>query len=169
MLTYHPIFDSNHCLFRILYLLRSLESTAHEIDKIRLFDYYLCAPYSLKLFRTNSKEVKKKRDSILKNLSRYDEIDNSKALFFDARTIQTTVLNYLAAKNIISSMQYSKGFIVLNTDEYLQIVDSAINNHKSIILSVMNLIEEELQVIPVMGVDGLKHRSNLMEYRYDVL
>jgi len=167
MLTYHPIFDSNHCLFRIFFLLQRLEGVPLEIDKVRLFDFYLCAPHSLKILRTNSNELRSKKKNILNSLSRYDEIDNPKTLFFDAESIQFTVLNYLAAKNIVSVDQYKKGYVVINSDNYSETIVS--NEKKSILPKVIALIEDELQNIPLLGNDGLKHRSNLMEYRYDLL
>ncbi len=169
MLTYHPIFDSNHCLFRVLYILNELDEVPHEIDKIRLFDFYISAPGALKLFRANSKQVTSQKKSILKSLSKYDGIDNSKSLFFDARTIQVTVLNHLAAKNIILTEHYEKGLVMLNKIEFKSVISDILSNQNSITDSVVSLIVDELQYIHVLGHNGLKHRSNLMEYRYDVL
>lgn len=168
MLTYHPIYDSSHCLFRMLHLLGNLEKSPQEVDKIRLFDFYLCVPHSLKLLRSNSIEMQRMKNLILKNFSSYDEVDNSKALFFDVKEIQSSVLNHLAAKDIISTEKYRKNFILTNDAKFKSIEDSVKLSKKSILPDVMSLIATELQHIPVLGPDGLKHRSKLIEYRYDV-
>ncbi|MDO8289209.1 MAG: hypothetical protein Q7T44_08330 [Parvibaculum sp.] len=150
-------------------MLGRLNKIPHEVDKIRLFDFYLSAPYAIKLFRTNSRKMLSERNSILNKLSRYDEIDNSKFLFYEAKILQITVLSYLSAKNIISTEEYKNNRVVINLSNSNPIIDDIKDKQKSIPMDVMNLIENELQDMPLLGNDGLKDRSNLLEYRYDAL
>ena len=48
MLVYHPIYDSYHCIFRILCILHDIQQVDIEVDLIRILDFYVLFPSRLK-------------------------------------------------------------------------------------------------------------------------
>ena len=44
MLVYHHAFDIYHCAYRVLQILEHMKSNDVEIDRIRIWDFYLTFP-----------------------------------------------------------------------------------------------------------------------------
>lgn len=44
MLVYHPAFDIYNCVFRMLQLMTSMKQNEVELDKLRIWDFYLTFP-----------------------------------------------------------------------------------------------------------------------------
>jgi len=44
MLIYHPAFDLYNCAFRMLQLMISIKQNEVELDKLRIWDFYLTFP-----------------------------------------------------------------------------------------------------------------------------
>lgn len=61
MITYNPAFDLYHCIFRMANIIGRLEDLeCFEIDKVRIWDFYLLYPsktYDIDLMPRKEKEV----------------------------------------------------------------------------------------------------------------
>lgn len=165
MLIYHPAYDAYHCAFRALLIIETLGSV--EIDKFRILDFYLVFPAELKtvrLPREHSQE--KKRAATFAN--DYHGPVNNTLTFRDIEPIQRAAISALAASNLIDNKQFELGhakrtekLIPTEISELIKIAKDKNDSMNEYILS-------KFSKIPLRGIDGLKDRTKLMEYRYDV-
>lgn len=45
MITYNPAFDLYHCIFRMIHIIQRLDDNeCLEVDKIRIWDFYILFP-----------------------------------------------------------------------------------------------------------------------------
>lgn len=97
MLVYHPAFDIYNCAFRMLQLLSNMEETEIELDKLRIWDFYLTFPNEARqiTFPRDLSELKK----IFKN-----KPDNPYEDLIDPRRIAERMKAYqLSALNLSST------------------------------------------------------------------
>lgn len=163
MLVYHPAFDIYNCAFRMLQLLSNMEETEIELDKIRIWDFYLTFPNEARqiTFPRELFELKK----IFKN-----KVDNPYEDLIDPRRIaermqqyQISALKYLASFRLIDSKLFSKN-IVKRTDKEipseLKTKIEDISNEKQNIIKLVKGFN-------FLALRGLKERTGLLEFRYD--
>ena len=166
MLLYHPAFDLNHCNFRLLRLLEALPRDAHELNKLRILDFYLLFPTLLKQVRMPRTAAGDK--GMLKKIDvPYERIDDPYRLFLKLEALQRTALKSLASYNIIDA-EYLREEKVLRTDKQLpSALVAAITKSNDNKPSVLGLLTGPLFDIEFYGDQGLKARTGLMEHRYD--
>lgn len=165
MLIYHPAFDAYHCVFRMLALLESIPEL--EVDKARLLDFYQVFPSAISDIRLPSGSNGRRLAKALTNA--YRNPLNPKSAFRDMAQIQYAALRSIAALGIVDVKSYEQG--VLQRANENDIPATLKNNIKNYILEKAELIDfltKELATIPLRGVNGLKHRSELLEHRYDL-
>ena len=166
MLIYHPAFDAYHCVFRMLVLIESIPEL--EVDKARLLDFYQVFPSAISEIRLPSGFSNGRR--LAKVLTNdYRNPLNPKAVFRDMAQIQYAALRSIAALGIVDVKSYELG--VLQRSEEREIPTALKDNIKNYLSKKSELIDfllNELSAIPLRGVNGLKHRSELLEHRYDL-
>lgn len=167
MLTYHPAYDNYHCFLRILSILVSSKKE-FEVDSVRIFDFYLCAPSGLKTFKF-PREFCSSRKLFRYKINHYNSIPNQRALFVDLKGIQDAVFDRMLSMGIIDHENYYSGRLELIysciPEELLLVVGS----ENSIDSDVKSFVLENLTKVPLLGPNGLKHRSGLMDHRYDLV
>lgn len=61
MITYNPAFDLYHCIFRMIHIIQRLDDNdCLEVDKIRIWDFYVLFPsktYTI-MIRRNEEDLK---------------------------------------------------------------------------------------------------------------
>ena len=164
MLIYHPAFDAYHCVFRLLYATNAL--TELEVTKLRIIDFYLAFPsevMNIKLPRDQT--YIRKYAQKLQNI--YHGPVNAKQAFRDMEHIQNAVIRSLGAANHLDQLALNEG-VVLRTKK--QLPDGLVNAFENFNIkenSINKFLLEKLVDVPLNGIDGLKDRTGLMEYRYD--
>lgn len=168
MLTYHPAFDTYHCVLRILRILAATESHNMELDRVRICDYYLCVPSALRSFKfpRNLLHYKKVFSSMV---NQYNDVPNQRSLFFDLKKSQDASINQLVSIGVIDHELYHSGLLSFKENIMQERIIEATNSATSINDHVAEFVLKELSKIPLLGKDGLKHRSGLMEHRYDLV
>lgn len=165
MLIYHPAYDAYHCVFRMLSILSVIPSL--EYDKARLLDFYLTFPsavqgITLPKTLTHGKRLAKKFENVY-----HDPFDPS-FIFKDMRAIQISAVGCLVASGIVNRASYSDGVIV-RTDVKLPIsLETRISDFLASRPEIGDFILHDLAMLPLRGVNGLKHRTGLLEYKYDI-
>lgn len=166
MLIYHPAFDAYHCVFRMLALIES--STTLEIDRARLLDFYLAFPSAIGDIRlpttlSHGRRLGKDLGNIYRN-----PLD-SKAVFRDMSQIQNAALRSIAALGLIDVSCYEKGILKRVPSESIPaVLMRKLKEYFDARLEILEFLLKDLAPIPLRGVDGLKHRTMLLEYRYDL-
>jgi len=81
--------------------------------------------------------------------------------------IQIAALNALAGSNIIDRDLLKKGYVERTSVTLPDDLQLRIDEKNSLDEPISKFIFKELSEMPLFGIDGLKHRTGLMEYRYD--
>ncbi|ENY3037314.1 ABC-three component system middle component 5 [Serratia marcescens] len=164
MLIYHPAYDAYHCLFRMIALTDHLNTV--EVDKIRILDFYLIFPSLVAEIRMpqNFSSIKKLARTYA---NEYHDPISQISTFRDMHQIQIAAIKCLAATGMIEKNSLENGIVqrtdVAIPDGLLLSMRDFLNEKKDIYEFIM----EKLSQFHLIGRDGLKHRTSLMEYRYD--
>ena len=141
-----------------------------EVDRIRIWDYYL-------LFTNEILKIKPKRNERVfkdllkelnvKNNNPYQQIYDSKKALEKIKPYQMTALNCLASYNIIDKDSLLREEIKISSSEllrkYVESVGDLSNREKNIVAIMTSVFID----ISLVGDNGLKKRSKLIEYKYD--
>lgn len=167
MLIYHPVEDSNHCTYRIIRLLFHISIQSIPQSTLMICDFYALFPGQLKNIkgwpRANSKSYK----TVQQIPDEYEQIVNSRRIFYQLKDIQLAALSYLHAKEVITLLPGVDRKIQLNKDSVPQSIVTMIQNDEYCETDWFRLITNELPKIDLYGKSGLKGKTGLMEYVYD--
>lgn len=171
MILYNNAFDLYHTIFRMLHLLSKIEENkVIEIDRIRIWDYYLL--FTNEIFNIKPTKNKKEYNQLLKKLNikknnPYQQIYDQRKTLEKIKPYQLSALNCLASYNIIDKEYLLKEEVKINSFDllkrYTQSTGDLSDREKNIIIIMTSFFRD----ISLIGNNGLKERSNLMESKYD--
>lgn len=163
MLVYHPAFDAYHCLFRSIAVLEVSQKC--EIERLRILDFCLSFPTIVKDFRLPpGKSGVKKAAAAVSNP--YRNPMGMRTLFENLSTIQTSAFSCLAA----SGLAINESENIVRTKAPLpEGLQEKCLSFQRMEKTFFDVLLNELLALPLLGPDGLKARSGLMEYRYDTI
>lgn len=165
MLIYHSAYDAYHCIFRTLVILEKLKVV--EVVKLRILDFYFCFPAELKRIRLpRGHNEAKKIAAELANI--YHGPVSAIQTFRDMEHIQLAAFRTLAASHLIDAAEFQSGLVrrsELALPQYLneKVAEALGQNNR-----LTSYVVEKLADLPLLGVDGLKHRTGLLDYKYDI-
>lgn len=171
MIIYQQAFDLYHTIYRIINILGNFKyADSIELDRLRIWDYYLLFPNRLNTIslKTEEKDI---RDLINSYISReqnpYELILNDRKMLEKIRPFQMGALKYLASIRLIDKDYLKNNRISKISNEVLielkQITEELTPQEKNTI----SLLTGHFFFVPLVGKDGLKNRSNLLESKYD--
>lgn len=164
MLIYHPGFDAYHCVFRMLAVCETIGDL--EIEKARLLDFYLLYPALVAKIKLPRPLRPIARDAMaIANV--YHDPSSPTTMFRDMRHIQEAALRCIAAAGLIDVRRYENGFVTRTGAEIPEAIRGKIEQFIETRQPISEFVLKELAVIPLGGTDGLKHRSQLMDHKYD--
>lgn len=166
MLIYHPGYDAYHCIFRLLAVIDNVKDL--EIDKARILEFFLLYPSAIAEVRIPQGMASIRKDATRLSNQYHDPI-NIKSTFKDMRFIQDAALKCIAAASLIDLDRFKLGYV---TRTKLPIPDS-LNLHINSFLAsnetISRFVLKDLAKMPLLGSNGLKHRTELLEHRYDFI
>jgi hypothetical protein len=164
-LVYHPAFDAYNALLRIIRILLAAP-VGLDVPALRILDFYLLFPEALSDARMTPQLRSTVRRLAAKPRFPYDKVPASKALF------ERMAAPHEAARQTL----VSKGFVVAETGRMVlqpsstpvELLDLAReqNQNEEDLMSTLTAFGEGF---PTNGPNGLKDRSGLLEFRYDVV
>lgn len=171
---YIPAFDPFHTIFRMLQILKHFDGDdTVEVDRLRIFDFYLLFPYKVHNIRLkkNETEFRQLRNERIKERTAnpYNAVTHDRQFFERLRPYQMIALSHLASYGLIDPELFQEQQVkVLDKDKMQQVMAQLDNNI---------LTESERNVVswlcycfrttPLNGVYGLKYRTQLLESKYD--
>jgi hypothetical protein len=169
MLIYDPALDPYHSAIRILAIAQSSAERRPElsVDAARIADYFLIYPYELIGFRFPA-EFRSMRAAVKKIENPYRRASGTRAAFERMRPIFFAALSGLVAANLIDAASLKRGALVLSEKAMPDDLVAAIARFLKRQTDVGKFILSDLLAMPTNGDDGLKHRSSLIEHRYDL-
>ena len=167
MLIYNPIYDLFHCSFRQLQILYHAKDEI-RIEKMKILDFYLTFPSEILRVRL-PKEAQGFRKYLRELKNPYEIIIDNKRLFLKMEPYQVSASNFLSSLGIIDHNSLEEGFIKKTSSPFPEELLLQIELRNKENAQVINIITQVLMKINLNGPDGLKARTNLMEYKYDIL
>lgn len=164
MLVYNPVFDAYHCVFRMLALLQLRKSL--ELDRLRILDFALCFPSIVTKFKL-PKDFSEVRAAAKALENPYRDAMGAKPLFLSLQPTQDGALGCLAAAGFIAQSELGAGRVTRTAVSIPREVEDRQLELMKRESAFFTVIAEKLLAMPLLGPDGLKGRSGLMEYRYD--
>ncbi|WP_028886317.1 ABC-three component system middle component 5 [Teredinibacter turnerae] len=168
MLIYHPIHDVNHCVYRLLLILETTQHSTIDIDLYRIVDFYTIFPSLLKNIKPFPAELSAFKRVLKEIPDPYERLTNVKRTMHELEPIQTTAIQNLLAKNIID-LEAFRARKLERTDTKLP-QEIAVGLRESVLVNEewFRMLINEFPTISFTGRKGLKARTGLMEFRYDV-
>lgn len=167
MLLYTPAYDPYHCAFRMLSILREIYPAPLEKEKLSILDAYLAIPSLLNELKC-PQNIIKKRNKVRPTPSPYNQYYDAQKLFEKISRIQDSTLRNFASIDLISLDKLRDNIILLNIEKIEDTLQEAISNAHSVKPDLFEFVTHDLSTIDLLGPNGLKKRSGLMEYRYDL-
>ncbi|KQS91125.1 hypothetical protein ASG42_11615 [Rhizobium sp. Leaf391] len=166
-LSYHPAFDAFHAIFRLLRLKFRRDVSEVEVDKLRILDYYLLFPWRASSIRLAQPDLEVRR--IAKKLEAqqdYATLPTGETLLERMRASQTAALQTMAQDGVIDFELLRNGIVKFKAFSLPDDVKKRIDARNEEDSETMKIIDV-LGKYPLLGPDGLKGRTTLLEHRYD--
>lgn len=169
MLIYDPALDPYHGAIRILAIAISSTKRSIElsIDAARIADYFLVYPYKMVGFRFQA-EHRRIRAAAKAMENPYRHAAGTRAAFDRMRPIFFAALSGLVAADLVDVDGLKRNVLVLSDNEMPSDLSDAVSRFQSRQTTVGNFVLSDLLAMPPSGENGLKHRSSLIEHRYDI-
>jgi hypothetical protein len=167
MLVYHPAFDLYNCIYRLLQLLTLMKQSEIEVDRIRIWDFYLTFPREARKikFPQDLAELKKVfKDS---QPNPYEDLIDSKKIFERMKSYQMDALKCLASYDFIERELLNDNIVKRTSKE---IPAALVEYLTDLSIEKENIIKlvTGFHDLPLVGGHGLKSRTGLLDFKYDV-
>ncbi len=169
MISYQPALDRYHTVFRLLALVEHLKSCLPiDVDKLRILDFYLIFPFRLEAFRSKQSHTQfRKVGKSYRAMQPYGGIPDDASLFLRMAPVQALAIDTLVAHALIDPDAYKQGVIMAGEGETPALLAQAIAAFVADNVPLFEVIRILACDYLLLGDDGLKRRSGLMEYKYD--
>lgn len=171
MIVYQKAFDLYHTLYRMIKLLAHFKQNGLiEIDRLRIWDYYLLYPNKMDKIRLKREEKDIKKiigNYILTKDNPYEMVINDRKMFEKIKPYQMTAIKCLASYGIVNK-DYLQENRISNINK--NIFEDYSEDFKNLSVQEENtikLLTSHFYQISLFGIDGLKSRTGLLESKYD--
>lgn len=159
MIIYHPLYDSYHSIIRVLKLLTYLGDKSYEIDRVRIYDYFLLFPFELKNITMPMGFSEYKKIAIE---NRFNKVHDIKNTFLQLESVQELAFNAMISYTFIDRELYQDGEIKINKSIIPKELTFTLNDAERVYIDFLIKCFEKLPL------RELKERTKLMEYRYEL-
>ncbi|WP_085536616.1 ABC-three component system middle component 5 [Massilibacteroides vaginae] len=171
MIVYNQAFDLYHTIFRILHFLNKFENDAVvEIERIRIWDFYLLFPHKIHDIRLkqNESDIRKIRKDFIKDSKNpYEQINENRKIFEKIKPYQLSALNCIASYGIIDKSSLNQQRITIINKNVLTEFVANFEELSPKERNIIALMTSHFYQMSLFGTDGLKNRTNLIESKYD--
>lgn len=170
MIVYHQAFDLYHTAYRMIQLLTYFKrGEAIEVDRLRIWDYYLLFPIEMQRIKFTAEE-KDIKEYIVQYITKgtknntYEIILDNRKMFEKIKSYQLSALKSLASYGIINIDYIVSENVTAISDELLQ---THVSLFEPLSVTEQNTIKLLTSHYYLMSLRSLKEKTNLIEYRYD--
>lgn len=168
---YNQAFDLYHAIFRMIHMInRFQDNEILEIDRIRIWDFYLLFPYKVHQIRLNNNYadcIKYRKEFIKKEANLYDYVYDGRKFLERLQPYQLAALNCLASYGIIDTEALLNDKIKINDKKKLMNICSSIGGLSIEEKNTLSWLCLFFKTMPMNGTDGLKSRTKLLISKYD--
>lgn len=168
-LTYNEAFDPYHAAFRFMRLHLACDvSVKLPFDMMRILDFYLLFPFRLQAMKFFTDDTSwRKISKSYEEQAPYGAMPDDNAIFTRMEPFQRAAATSLVHSGFLfaeawgmNEVQFTKQSLPANVTARCVELNTTMTN----IVDVLCQIKARY---PLSGPDGLKRRTNLLEYRYD--
>jgi hypothetical protein len=170
-LVFQPALDPFHAVFRFLRL-SPISKTVGSllIDHVRILDFYLLFPFRIRAIRLAPDHLHfKKLAETYAHLTPYGEQPDAPLLFERMRPMQLAALETMATDNYLDEEAFLDGMFQATDQKIPEEVLSRIQELNADQADLMIFLQVLAKDYFLSGQNGLKARTELMEYRYDAV
>lgn len=166
MLVYHPAFDLYNCVFRMFQILTFMKQTEVELDRMRILDFYLAFPKEINKISFPQDLHSLKQIFKVKEANPYEDLIDPKRIFDRMKPFQYAALKCIASYGLIDNDMLAKNIVKKTNkaipDEILKEVKDLSTDKENVIKFIFGF-----QDLPLYGSLGIKHRTGLLDFKYD--
>lgn len=168
-LVYNEAFDPYHAVFRAVRL--NFACAPDEImpfDMLRILDFYMLFPFRIQGVSLYREDIFWRQ--ISKNYewaAPYGGMPEDTLVFARMEPFQRAAISSLARLGIINRELWSNEEILFESSKLTKVIISRAIQENSEMKDIMEILCGLRERYPLLGDDGLKRRTKLMEYRYD--
>jgi len=150
----------------MLCILDILKDKQVEFAKLQIIDFYFVFPHLAKDISlprvTGSNDLRR----IAKSFPLpYEKLPDTKSLFSEMGDFQIQAIHILRSKKVI--IENDAGLVSKGEAFSTDVISNLVLDNKYITAPFFTTLVNVFYQIPLLGEDGLKKRTDLMEYRYD--
>jgi hypothetical protein len=169
-LTYQPAFDPFHATFRLLRLRNVILKYGNlPRDLVRILDFYLLFPFRVREIRL--KPAHRRHKSVADNyahLKPYGDAPESSLIFARMEPMQAAALETLAAQGFIAAGALAGDKVQADREPPHEVASRVADRNatQADLMTFLDLLASEYNLL---GAEGLKARTALMDFRYDAV
>lgn len=166
-IAYQPAYDPYHTAFRLLRLTAAQPRKSFKIEQLRILDFYLAFPSFV--LSIEGMKLKVKRAGLNESPDMYVDLPSAIAIFRQMAPIQDAAIQTLCLQGIFDFEKetFLKSHIRLSDRGLPKPLVEPVTERNREENVLIDFLLNELYQIPLEGVKGLKHRTGLLEHRYD--
>lgn len=168
MLIYHPAQDINHCVYRLLLIMENSIHKEIKLDTYRLIDFYTLFPFLLSLIKPLPAPLNKHKSKFSNVSAPFEALKNTRRILFELENLQTVAIQNLLAKNILDKEYFEIGIIKRTVQLLPSTLEEELINSTLVQEDWFHALIDDFPKVKFDGKTGLKARTGLMEYRYDL-
>lgn len=168
-LTYNEAFDPYHATFRFLRLWQGCELAGKiHFDMLRILDFYLLFPFRIQNMSLFTEDRGWRRISkSYEDRKPYGELPDDVSIFSRMEPFQRAAITSLVDSDLVSVDAWQSNqveFLDVELPSTIQARCSELNGSMRDVVDILCSMKERY---PLLGRNGLKDRTGLLEYRYD--
>lgn len=167
-IAFEPAYDPYHTAFRFL-LQGKYAAESIQISKARIFDIFVLEPFRIERIRVPNSMKRRKSLAVACQPPFYGQRPSTQSLFNQARAIQDAALQTMALRGLIALDKYEIGQLEVIGERVPGEMSRLINLEIERLRPVMQFLNDDLGQFPFDGVGGIKDRTQLGEFKYDVV
>jgi hypothetical protein len=170
MLIYDPALDPYHSAIRILTIAIAAKKKQIELslDAARIADYFLVYPSKIVNF-TFPAQFKSIRTAAKEAENPYRQTLGNKATFERMKPIFLSALSGLVAAGFVDEDELKRGIVTPLDVDIPDDLAAALDRFQVRQTAVGSFVLSDMIAMRTNGDNGLKHRSKLIEHRYDTV
>ncbi len=166
-ISYQPAYDPYHTAFRLLRLTSENPEISFKIGQLKILDFYLSFPTfldSIKGFARKSKAL-----DLDGSFQTYADLPLPIVIFRQMSPIQDSAIQTLCLRGVFEKDLYLDGFAKFNGENLSVQLSETIAKRNTEQRILVEFLLKELGTLSFEGHNGLKYRTGLLEYRYDLI
>lgn len=168
-LAYEPAFDPFHTAFRLLRQADTKELPRGRIERVKILDVFMAEPRRCLKIRVPQKFKKSAAKAAACQPPTYGRRPTTNALYNRMSPMQDAALQTLVLHGLLDADAFAEGWVLRTEFDLSEALQRRITSVDIAQADLTSFLFSELNSIPLDGANGLKDRTGIGEYRYDIV